>query len=142
MEDDLKLKEKKRIMMKTDNSVFKLILIVVLSSNISYDTADIRRFIIHLVFTLVLLYLIYQTVILNIVFSKFLNDEKIELKKWEGNLPLNIICLLMATSISFLLVNNNIANTYTIDILVLIPSFLVYPIFKTYQKVSRINLYN
>lgn len=142
MEDDLKLIEKKKTMMKTDNSVFKLILIIVLSSNISYDTTDVRRFIIHLFITFAVLFLIYQTVILNIIFVKFLSEEKIELKIWEGNLLINMVCLLIAVVISFFFVNNNLPHTYSLELYIIIPFILIYPIFRTYQKVSRIDLYN
>ena len=142
MEEDLKLIMKKRIMMKTDISGYILIGIVVMSSNISYDTSDVKSLILHLVFTFVVLLLIYKTVLLNIEFTKFLSEEKIELNRWEGNLLINMISLLIAVGISFFLVNNNLPHTYTVNLFIIIPFIVLYPIFRTYKKVSRINLYN
>ena len=101
MEEEKGLKEKKRIMMKTDNSGFVLIGIIVTASNISYDTSNAIRMIIHLLMTLVVFYMIYKTVTLNIEFTKFLEEENEELKIWEGNLWINMISLTTAVCISF-----------------------------------------
>ena len=141
MEEEKGLKEKKQIMMKTDNSGFVLIGIIVTTSNISFDTSNVIRMIIHLGMTLVVLYLIYRTVILNIEFTKFLKEENEELKIWEGNLWINMIALTVAVCISFFFLNNNIPNTYSVDLYMVIPLIIVYPIFRTYKRVSRLNLY-
>lgn len=141
MEENFELIEKKRIMSKTDNSGFMLIMILVICNSISYDTSDIRSMIVHLIFTFIALYMIYKTVLLNIEFTNFLSEEKVEIKWWEGNLLLNMISLLIAVSISFFLLNNNLPHTYTVDLLIIIPGIILYPIFRTYKKVSRINLY-
>ena len=141
MEENLELLEKKRIMSKTDNSGFMLFAIVGMASSISFDTTDIRSMIVHVLFTVALLYMLYKTVLLNIEFTKFLSEEKVDLKIWEGNLIINLVLLLIAVSISFFLINNNLPHTYSVDFLIIIPGIIVYPIYRTYKKVSKINLY-